>query len=117
MTDYNRPFLQHHLVMSNAKDPSTFERAMLFANPTLLGLLLMRKLDLYIDATFDCRPSPFYQYLIISPMVQDQTTDAYVPITNHVCFDDTQEPGIVLAGIDAGCGTFEMETQCQFFHD
>ena len=53
-------------------------RMMVFRNPTLLPLLKVPSLDMYVDATFDCTPAPFYQTLIF--MVYSHETSSYVPI-------------------------------------
>jgi hypothetical protein len=51
---------------------------MIFANPSLLGLL-KGQVDIYTDAMFaPCTPNQFYQCLII--MVYDSQTSSYVPV-------------------------------------
>jgi hypothetical protein len=51
-------------------------RTMVFAYPTLLGLL-QGQVDIYVDATFNqCSPNPFLQCLIV--MVFDNQTSCYV---------------------------------------
>ena len=78
MTNTKQPFLHYNATFPNLKVPGTFDRIMIFGNPSLFGLLRIAKCDLYIDATFDCCPSPFYQCLII--MILHKETNVYVPI-------------------------------------
>jgi hypothetical protein len=53
-------------------------RAMVFGNPALISLLKNIQLDIFVDATFDCIPYPFYQCLII--MVYHNETSTYIPV-------------------------------------
>jgi hypothetical protein len=53
-------------------------RACGWANPKLIRLLKYPKCNLFIDCTFKCVPSPFYQCLII--MVFDHGSNVYVPV-------------------------------------
>ena len=89
MTDSKRRFLQSHLIISHPDDPSVWQRLMVFGNPSLFGLLQASSVDLYIDATFDCCPHPFYQCLII--MVFDRMTSCYVPVLYILMTHKTQE--------------------------
>ena len=78
MTNQDRPFLQGSMCFPHPDKQNTNMRAMMFANPELLGLL-NGHVDIYIDATFDpCTPHPFYQCLIV--MVFNQSTSSYVPV-------------------------------------
>ncbi len=53
-------------------------RIMIYANPSLLGLL-QGLVDIYVDATFKpCVPYGFYQCLIV--VVLDNQTSSYVPV-------------------------------------
>ena len=67
MTDSDRNFLQASTCVPsiNSKGNASLDRVMIFGNPALFGLLKEGKTDLYIDATFDCCPSGFYQCLIV----------------------------------------------------
>ena len=89
MTDTDRPFLQHNGVYPNFKTPGTFERILVFGNPSHFGLLQLTNLDIYIDATFDCCPCPFYQCLIV--MAFHQETNVYVPLLYILMTSKTQE--------------------------
>ncbi|KAL3808993.1 hypothetical protein ACHAXA_010136 [Cyclostephanos tholiformis] len=61
MSDLKRPFLQASGVWPHPEDSSEYMRAMVFGNPALIPLLKNRQLDIFVDATFDCVPTPFYQ--------------------------------------------------------
>ncbi len=89
MQDTDRPFLQHHSVIPDRTNPGVWQRLMVFGNPTLFGLLMAVAVDLYIDATFDCCPNPFYQCLII--MCFDRATSMYVPVLYCLMTHKTQE--------------------------
>ncbi len=52
-------------------------RAMMYANPKLLGLLY-GDVHIFVDATFACTPHSFFQCLII--MVFNPSTSAYIPV-------------------------------------
>ena len=78
MTDCERPFLQAFGTYPHPEDPKEYMRMMIFANPSLLSLLKTPQLDMYVDATFDCAPRPFYQCLIV--MVYNHETSSYVPV-------------------------------------
>ena len=80
MTDSNRKFLQFNACYPeiNAKGSTSLNRLMIFGHPLLIELLKDGRVDLFIDATFDCCPHPFYQCLII--MAFDKRTDVYVPV-------------------------------------
>ena len=78
MTNQDRPFLQGSMCFPHPDKQNTNMRAMMFANPELLGLLNGR-VDIFIDATFDpCTPHLFYQCLIV--MVFNPSTSSYVPV-------------------------------------
>jgi hypothetical protein len=51
---------------------------MVFANLELLPLLEQKKVDLFMDGTWDCTPAPFKQTYII--MIHNQQTGKYVPV-------------------------------------
>jgi hypothetical protein len=89
MTDTTRPFLHHHGIFPDEKKHGAFQRIMVFGNPTNFGLLKTTKVDIYIDATFDCCPAPFYQCLIL--MVFHQETNVYVPVLYILMTHKTQE--------------------------
>ena len=89
MQDSNRPFLQHHGIYPDRNNPGTYQRLMVFGNPSLFGLLQQRKIECYIDATFDCVPHPFYQCLIF--MIFHPETWQYVPIFYILMTHKTQE--------------------------
>jgi hypothetical protein len=78
MSDSKRPFLQCSVCCPHSEDENLNMQMMVFANPTLLGLLL-GQVDIYVDATFNpCTPDPFLQCLIV--MVFDNQTGWYVPV-------------------------------------
>ena len=78
MSDSDHPFLHYHASFPDRSNPKELMRLMVFANPTLIPLLKSKKLDIFVDATFDCCPAPFYQCLIV--MVFDDQTGLYVPV-------------------------------------
>ena len=78
MTDTNRPFLQHDSIVPDREKSGKYQRMMVVGNPTLFGILRANFVDLYMDATFNFCPDPFYQCLII--MIFDRATNKYVPI-------------------------------------
>ena len=78
MTDMTRPFLQHSGVWPHPDGSGEYMRAMIFGNPALISQLKNVQLDIFVDATFDCVPSPFYQCLIV--MVYHNETSTYVPV-------------------------------------
>ncbi len=78
MSDSDCPFLHYHASFPDKSNPKELMQLMVFANPTLIPLLKFKKLDLFVDATFDCCPAPFYQCLIV--MVFDDQTCLYVPV-------------------------------------
>ena len=78
MADGKRPFLQTFATYPHPEDSKEFMQMMVLANPELLSLLKNPALDMYIDATFDCTPRPFYQCLIV--MVYHYNTSLYVPV-------------------------------------
>ncbi len=51
---------------------------MVLGNPTFLPILKITGLDIFVDATFDCTPNPFYQTLIL--MTYHEETELYVPV-------------------------------------
>ncbi len=61
---------------------------MIFVNPALLGLL-NGVVDLFIDATFSCVSTPFYQCLII--MVFDPSTSHVLPVIYALMMHKVQE--------------------------
>ncbi len=71
-------FLRFSATLPVPGDEKDHMHYMIFCNPELIRLLKMPQVDLFIDATFDCCPHPFYQCLII--MVYDPTTSYYVPV-------------------------------------
>jgi hypothetical protein len=78
MTDSRRPFLQCSACFPHPEDENVNMWMMVFANPTLLGLL-QGQVDIYVDATFNrCTSNPFLQCLIV--MVFDNRTSCYVPV-------------------------------------
>jgi hypothetical protein len=79
MTDSKSAFVRYQASMPNPENETKpMMRMMVFGNPELLRLLKGRNLDLYMDATFDCCPDPFYQCLII--MIYEPTCSYYVPV-------------------------------------
>ena len=91
MTDSDRKFLQASTCLPNinSKGNASLDRLMIFGNPALFGLLKEGNTDLYIDATFDCCPSGFYQCLIV--MIYCKQTSVYVPILYILMSNKTQE--------------------------
>ena len=89
MTDSNRPFLQHHSCIPDRNEPGKWQRIMVFSNPSLTPKLEVADVDLYLDATFDCCPAPFYQCLIV--MIFSREHSAYVPIMYILMTHKTQE--------------------------
>ena len=89
MTDIKRSFLQHHGIYPDPKKPGSYDRILVFGNPSHFGLLELTNLDLYIDATFDCCPKPFYQCLIV--MIYLQETKVYLPVLYILMTSKKQE--------------------------
>jgi hypothetical protein len=88
MPSKDRPFL-HHSMCSPHPEKSDFMMCLtIFANSALLGLL-NGVVDLFIDATFSCAPTPFYQCLIM--MVFDPSTSHYVPVIYALMMHKCQE--------------------------
>jgi hypothetical protein len=78
MMDTRRPFLQYSTCFPHPEDENLYMRMMVFANPTLLGLIQGQS-DIYVDATFNpCTPHPFIQCLIV--MVFNNQRSCYVPV-------------------------------------
>jgi hypothetical protein len=75
--DETRPFLQHNMTIPHPKKPGVQCRAMAWSNPELI-MTIRGKPDVFVDATFDCAPAPFYQCLIL--MVYDDQTGVYLPV-------------------------------------
>ena len=65
MTDSKQPFLQASALFSHPDDPEEYMCMIVSGNPTLLLLLKVPLLDMYIDATFDCTPDPFFYQTLI----------------------------------------------------
>ena len=79
MKDSKFSFLRYDACFPNPDDETKdMMRIMVFGNPELLRLLKSPGLHLYMDATFDCCPDPFYQCLII--MIYEPTCSHYVPV-------------------------------------
>ena len=78
MKDTERPFLQAYGCFPHPEDPKEFMSMMVFGNPTLIQMLKVTGLDIFVDATFDCTPRPFYQTLIL--MTYHEETESYVPV-------------------------------------
>jgi hypothetical protein len=76
MKDSDRPFLHWTICLPHTKGKVNM-RAMMYANPKLLGLL-NGDVHIFVDATFACALHPFYQCLII--MVFNPSTNAYEPV-------------------------------------
>ncbi len=76
MKDLERPF-HHWTTCCPHPKRKVNMRAMMYANPKLLGLLYSN-VHIFVDATFACAPHPFYQCLII--MVFNPSTNAYAPV-------------------------------------
>ena len=74
----NMPFMQVSMRCPNPDPQEDHLKIMIFANHELLGLLKLRQLDVYVDATFNCVPHPFTQCLIF--MIYHRETSSYVPI-------------------------------------
>lgn len=78
MSDTERPILHCSATFSHSVKTDEPMRIMIFAYPSLLGLL-QGEGDIFVDATFKpCTPCGFYQCLIL--MVYDNQTSSYVPI-------------------------------------
>jgi hypothetical protein len=78
MTDTRRPFLECSECFPHLEDENLNIRMMVFANPTLLGLL-QGQVDIYVDAIVSpCAPNPFLQCLIV--VLFDNQTSCYVPV-------------------------------------
>ncbi len=80
MTNTKQPFLHCYASFPYPKDPNSTMKMLIYANPTLLGIL-HGTVDICVDATFYlCTPSlsPCYQCLIV--MVYDNHTSSYVPV-------------------------------------
>ncbi len=88
MPSKDRPFLHHSMCSPRTEKSNVMMRLMIFANPALLGLL-NGAVDLFIDATFSCVPTPFYQCLIM--MVFDPSTSHYVPVIYALMMHKCQE--------------------------
>lgn len=89
MTDSPRSFLQYHACFPDRDEPGKQQRFMVFGNPSLLHKLESNDVDLYIDATFDCTPNPFYQCLIV--MCFDREHSVYLPLMYILMTHKTQE--------------------------
>ena len=70
-------FLQFSCAITD-NETNKLEKIVGFGNPCLLGSLLGKGVQLYIDGTFKIVPNPFYQCLII--MAFDETLGVYVPV-------------------------------------
>jgi hypothetical protein len=64
--------------LANPKIGEEQIRIMIFGNPALVGMLKNPRLDVFLDAAFDCVPTPFLQCLIF--MMYDHATSSYLPI-------------------------------------
>ncbi len=60
-----KPFLLYHAAFLDNKNPCKMMCLITFANDTLLILLSLKRLGLFMDASFDCYLAPFYHYLIL----------------------------------------------------
>ena len=89
MTDTKRPFLQHHSIHPDHDKPGEYQRNTAFANPENVFLLGSKALDIYVDATFESVPRPFYQCLVI--IIFDVQTNTYVPVVYVLMTHKTQE--------------------------
>ena len=89
MTDKNRPFLQHHSTVPDRENIGHYQHMMAVGKPILFVLLQANFLDLYMDATFDCFPNPFYQCLTITTF--DGSTNKYMPILYILMTHKTEE--------------------------
>jgi hypothetical protein len=78
MKDAAWAFLRYSASMPVPNQEDKSMKFMVFGNPELIRLLKMPQVDLFMDATFDCCPHPFYQCLII--MVYNSTNSYYVPV-------------------------------------
>ncbi len=78
MTDAPWSFLRFSATLPDPDNEPEMMRFMMFGNPEVTRLLKMPQVDIFMDATFDCCPHPFYQCLIV--MVYDPTTSLYVPV-------------------------------------
>jgi hypothetical protein len=78
MSDQGRAFLQAFGSYPHPDDPNEFMCMMVYGNPSLIPMLKQRGLDIFVDATFDCTPKPFYQTLIL--MIFHEETESYVPV-------------------------------------
>ncbi len=78
MKDTDRPFLQQYGCFPHPQDPMMTMQMMIYGNPTLIQMLKRKGLDIYVDATFDCTPDPFYQTLIL--VVFHEEMDSHVPV-------------------------------------
>ncbi len=76
MKDLDWPFC-HWTTGLPHPDGKVNMRAMMYANPELLGLLYS-SVHIFVEATFACTPHLFYQCLII--MVFNPSTNDYVPV-------------------------------------
>jgi hypothetical protein len=99
MSDMTRPFLQHSGVWPHPDGSGEYMRTMVFGNPALISLLKNIQLDIFVNATFDCVPSPFYQCLIV--MVYHNKTSMFVPVLYALlaCVFG----GRLLLGVDRHC--------------
>jgi ribosomal protein L21E len=78
MSDTKQPFLYCSATFPHPVKTDEPMRIMIYANPSLLGLL-QGVVDIFVDATVKpCTPYGFYQCLIL--MVYDNQTSSYVPI-------------------------------------
>ncbi len=64
MCDSGGPFLHYHASFLDKSNPKELMQLMVFTSPTLILLLKPKKLDIFVDATFDCCSAHFYQCLI-----------------------------------------------------
>ncbi len=78
MCDSGGPFLHYHASFLDKSNPKELMQLMVFTSPTLILLLKSKKLDIFVDATFDCCSAHFYQCLIV--VVFDDQTSFYIPV-------------------------------------
>jgi hypothetical protein len=76
--DSNRAFLQYHGTLPHPNKAVELMRYMVFGNPGLFGLMKSRRVDIFIESSFDHVPSPFCQAMTF--IIHDRQTNKCVPV-------------------------------------
>jgi hypothetical protein len=122
MTDSGEPFLHFHASLPNPQNKKQMMQLMVFANPEVLPLLQQKKVDLFMDDTWDCTPAPFKQTYII--MVHDQQTGKYVRVItilmthfNHYLYWEALTRVVVLSDWKLDVGSYTTDFECAVMNE